>query len=141
MKNTKQGPMENLIQGLDEQSRLLSAEELAQELTARGLDVETFLTKADGLIKSHLKADRTAWMKVADKKRDEMQSAQRTLKTWVGRKTEDIVAAFEALASRRQESFAFRNKADLSVEDKARILDDFERLGAELHGASGAGEK
>jgi hypothetical protein len=133
MKNTKeQGPMENLIQGLDEQSNMLSPEEASEELTARGVNVENLLRKADSLIKSSLKAERTAWMGVADKRRAEMQAAGGALKTWVGRAKEEILAAWEALASEGKESFAFRNKADLSIDDKARILDDLERLKANV---------
>lgn len=130
MKNIKQGPMENLFQGLDEQSSLLSDEEVAAELVAMGVSVDDFLREANALIDLRLKAERTAWMRVADEKIGAMATIRSTITSWVERGEEEIRAAYQALVSgsQGQKAVAFRNKGNLSVADMARILDDFERL-------------
>jgi len=50
MNNPQQGPMENLLQGLDEQSDLLSYEEVTAELADCGVDVGLLLDRIHALI-------------------------------------------------------------------------------------------
>jgi len=130
MKNDEQGPMENLLDGLEEHSDSLSSDELKAELLDRGIDLDAGLEKANATIAAYDKQDRLSWMKVADEKRKSLRVAETPETSWVGRKAEEIRAAFEAFikSAEKETAFAFRNKGDLSVEDMAQILDSNESL-------------
>jgi hypothetical protein len=130
MENDEQGPIENLLDGLDEHSDSLSSDELKAELLDRGIDLDAGLEKADATIAAYDKQDRLRWMKVADEKRKSLSVAEPPETSWVGRKAEEIKAAFEAFikSAEKETAFAFRNKGDLSVEDMAQILDSNESL-------------
>ena len=56
MNHDEQGPMENLLEGLDLHSELLTLEDLKAELRARGIAIDDFLTK----IKVELAAEQKA---------------------------------------------------------------------------------
>jgi undecaprenyl pyrophosphate synthase len=130
MKNDEQGPMENLLDGLDEHSDSLSSDQLKAELLDRGIDLDAGLKKAEMTIAVYDKEDRLSWMKVADEKRKSLTVAETSETSWVGRKAEEIKAAFDAFvkSTEKETAFAFRNKSKLSVEDMAQILDSNEKL-------------
>ena len=130
MENDEQGPIENLLDGLDEHSDSLSSDELKAELLDRGIDLDAGLEQANATIAAYDKQDRLSWMKVADEKRKSLSVAETPGTSWVGRKAEEIKAAFEAFikSAEKETAFAFRNKGDLSVEDMAQILDSNESL-------------
>ena len=122
--------MENLIRGFDEHSIFLSAQEVADELKSLGSNREKTVQHTKTLIASSLKKERTAWMRVADANRHSLESAFRATASWGSRTKEEILAAYEALKSglTGEQAIAFRNQEDLSTEDMAKILDDFERV-------------
>jgi len=130
MENDEQGPIENLLDGLDEHSDSLSSDELKAELLDRGIDLDAGLEQANATIAAYDKQDRLSWMQVADEKRKSLSVAETPGTSWVGRKAEEIKAAFEAFikSAEKETAFAFRNKGDLSVEDMAQILDSNESL-------------
>src|ERR1051325_7729319 len=130
MNGNQQGPMENLLDGLDQQAQFLSDEELKAELEARGIDVNKFLTGARAAITQYQKADRLAWMTIADEKKRRMNTTESRFESWVGKGEEAIKVAWAGFlrTAAPQHTLAFRNKTDLTVEDMARILDDHERL-------------
>jgi hypothetical protein len=123
-------PIENLIEGLSQHARFLTKEERIAELRERGVDVDGFLKKAHSIIAHHQREERLAWMKVAAEKTMRFSALETGLTSWVGKSKEEIVAAYQKVISTMsaQHALAFRNKKDLSVDDMARILDDFERL-------------
>ena len=123
-------PIENLLEGLSQHARLLSKEDRKAELRERGVDVDAFLNEAHSIIAHHQKEDRLAWMKVANEKRRLLAIDDSGFVSWVGKKQEEVVAAFQSFikTASPQHTLAFRNKTDLTVEDMARILDDYERL-------------
>jgi len=125
-----QGPMENLLEGLDIQTRYLSADDIKAELQARGINTDEFLRKAKSAIAEADKAARLAWMKVADDKKRQLEVNRQSFVSWIERPKDEIKAAFEAFIANMEPkcSLAFRNKGLLTVEDMARILDDNERL-------------
>ena len=124
------GPMENLVDALDEQSDLLSVEELREDLCARGIDVDGFLGRMLALQTSHQKAARTSWMKVAEQKSAVLSASRNALRGWLDRGEEEIRAAFAALSTGPQ-VIAFRNKSDdLPLAEMARILEDCDQLKA-----------
>lgn len=127
MSNEEQGPMENILEGLDEQSGVLSFDELKEELGARGIDIGAFLGKLDNLIAEQDKRIRLAWMQAADEKKAALRVAE-TPSGWITRKQEEILTAFAALSASHKTAVAFRNKDTLSLEDMAKILDASDQL-------------
>jgi len=122
--------MENLIRGLDEHTEYLSDEEVREELTAYGVDIDTILKRANALISYSLREERTAWMKEADINCSAINAASKKIISWIGRGEDEILAAFEKLTGglSQQQALAFRNRKDLSVAEKAQILDDFQKV-------------
>lgn len=49
-KLAQQGPIENLLEGLDQHTQFLSKEELEAELRNRGINVDEFLKRAHDMI-------------------------------------------------------------------------------------------
>ena len=127
MPNDKQGPMENLLQGLDEQSDALSSAQLKADLQARGIDIEPFLQQMEEMIAAHDKQQRLAWMQVADEKKESFATGE---SRWLDRSREEIIAAFADFLNLvgEKRALAFRNRGDLSVEDMVAILEANERL-------------
>jgi hypothetical protein len=128
MSNDQHGPMEKLLDGLDEQSGALSLDELREELSARGIGMDAFLAKIGNILAEYDKRERLAWMQVADEKKAALRVAEAPFSSWITRKREDILAAFAALSASRQTAVAFRNKETLSLQDMAEILDANEEL-------------
>jgi|ERR1041384_1185802 hypothetical protein len=130
MNENQQGPMENLLDGLDQHAQFLSDEELKAELEALGIDVDRFLKGARARIAQSQKADRLAWMKVANEKKRRMDASESRIESWLGKGEQAIQTAWAGFmrTAAPRHTLAFRNKTDLTIEDMARILDDYERL-------------
>src|SRR4051794_11299389 len=96
MTNNEQGPMENLLDGLDESTGALSSAELNEELQARGIDGDAVLFKIDAMIAAHDKRQRLAWMQVADEKLISFRVAEVPSSRWIDRQAEEIRVAFAA---------------------------------------------
>jgi hypothetical protein len=123
-------PIEKLLEGLSQHARFLPREERKAELRERGVDVDGFLNEAHSIIAHHQKEERLAWMKVASEKRRLLTGDDSNFVSWTGKSQEVIVAAFQNFLNTAapQQALAFRNKTDLTIEDMALILDDYERL-------------
>jgi hypothetical protein len=130
MNQNQNRPIENLLEGLSQHARFLPREERKAELRERGIDVDGFLNEAHSIIAHHQKEERLAWMKVAIEKKQLLASDDSSFVSWIGKSQEAVVAAFQNLlkTATPQQTLAFRNKTDLTVDDMARILDDYERL-------------
>jgi hypothetical protein len=128
MTNDEQGPMENLLEGLDQQSDALSLDELKEELRARGIEIESFLNQIDKMIADQDRQERLHWMQVADEKKASLRVAETPTSKWIDRTREEILAAFAALSSAGKTAVAFRSKKNLSLNDMAEILDAHERV-------------
>jgi len=130
MNHNQNRPIENLLEGLSQHARFLPREERKAELRERGIDVDGFLNEAHSIIAHHQKEERLAWMKVAIEKKQLLASDDSSFVSWIGKSQEAVVAAFQNLlkTATPQQTLAFRNKTDLTVDDMARILDDYELL-------------
>jgi len=130
MNQNQERPNENLLEGLSQHARFLPREERKAELRERGIDVDGFLNEAHSIIAHHQKEERLAWMKVAIEKKQLLASDDSSFVSWIGKSQEAVVAAFQNLlkTATPQQTLAFRNKTDLTFDDMARILDDYERL-------------
>lgn len=125
-------PIEKLLEGLSHHARFLTREERKDELRERGIDVDGFLNEAHSIIAHHRKTERLAWMKVATEKSKRLSGLESCFASWVGKSKEEIMTAYQNVVNTisPQHTLAFRNKKNLSAEDMARILDDYERLRA-----------
>ena len=130
MSNSNHGPIEKVFEGLDQHSELLSKEELKAELKARGLEVEDYLKETNQLIEEYLKKQRLVWMTEADEKKRQMATAAPLLTDWLKKTRDEIETAFTAWTNQvsPSEAFGFRNRKDLTLEDKARLLNQHESL-------------
>ena len=134
--NTKKGPIEEILDGLQEQSACLTKEEVKAELVARGVNIEGLISRTQELVQKALKEERMGWMKEADKQNTILEAAASRVSSWLNRREEEILAAFDALTSSGGPALAFRNQSKLTVEDMARILDKQEELKSrENHGS------
>src|SRR4051812_18769183 len=113
------GPIDNLLEGLSQHAQFLSQEERKAELRARGIDVDSFLAEAHGIIDACLKEERLAWMKVADEKKIRITTTESQFDSWLNKSEDSIRSAFAALlkTTSPQYTLAFRNKTDLTPED------------------------
>lgn len=123
-------PVENLIEGLSRHAKVLSDEERKAELRERGIDADAFLGEAHSIIAQHQKEARLSWMKEAKEKASRLKQVESNVVSWLGKNRDEILAAYQKIASRlsQEHTLAFRKKGQLSIEDMARILDDYERL-------------
>jgi hypothetical protein len=143
MKPNQNRPVENLVEGLNQHARFLTKEERKSELRDRGIDVDGFLNEAHSIIAHHKKEERLSWMKVANEKSQRFAGEQSSFVSWIGKSKEEILAAFQNLlnTTSAKPCVAFRNKTDLTVEDMARILNDYERLRNEAAAQTPQNEK
>ncbi len=130
MSNSNPGPIEKVLEGLDQHSQLLSKEELKAELIARGLDADNYLKETNQLIERYLKEHRLAWMTEADEKKRQMAVSTSNFTDWLKKTKDEVEAAFIAWTNQvsPSEAFGFRNRKDLTLEDKARLLNQHESL-------------
>ncbi len=70
-------------------------------------------------------------MKEADEKKDKITNIVPSLTDWLTKTKDEIEAAFAAWTNQvspNEPAFGFRNKKDLTFEDKARLLNQHESL-------------
>jgi hypothetical protein len=130
MNHDEHGPMENLLEGVEEHADILTYDELKTELLSRGIDVDTALQDVNRMIAALEKEERLGWMKVADERKSSLLVAETPESTWLQRSAEEVMAAFKAYigSATPETALAFRNKGILSVEDMAQILEANEIL-------------
>lgn len=127
MNHDEQGPMENLLDGIEEHADALNFDELRAELANRGIDVDAALANANRMIQACDREERLGWMRVADHKKESLRVAETPRSQWSNRSSEEILVAF-ALFLKGKKGIAFRNKGDLSIEDMTAILEADEQL-------------
>jgi len=130
------GPMEKIHAAFEAIPEQESIEDTKADLRAIGINPDTALQRFQKITQQKLKEHRLAWMeKVPDQKAafTKAKTAVSGALSWIGRKPEEIVAAFDQYIAGQdlKTAMAFRNKKDLSIEDKAKILDSIKILKAE----------
>jgi hypothetical protein len=106
-------------------------EEVRSDLEDLGINADEVLSRLEAAAKNHLKADRLAWKKDAVAKKSAFQKAKASFASWTSATVEEIEKAYADLLSHADTnvpSFAFRNKTNLSIQDKARLLDSLKIL-------------
>ena len=105
-----------------------AAEEVDTYIADRKVDLTSFLGKVAETVESGYKAERLSWMEAAKKKATE-GAAQ--AESWINRSAEEIeqrVAEVLSGALGPKPLAAFRNFEEMSLEDKASLLDDLELM-------------
>ena len=131
MKHNEQGPMEDLLDGIEEHADALMFDQLRDEAAARGIDLDRALSAVNELIAARSRADRLSWMKVADERKEALRVAEAEERYhWRNKSPEEIIAAFEQFlsSSPAETALAFRNIGNLSTRDMLEILEAHERL-------------
>ncbi len=120
-----------LLEGLDDGGGELSLDELRADLASRGLDPDRLVASVRGKVETFIKSQ--VWRRQATANRERLlATAADRVVSWLGRPPAEIERG--VLAAIRgdwgpQAQAAFRDRTDdLTVEDKARILDDLDRL-------------
>ena len=112
--------------------------ELKRTLVERGLNPDETVSAVKGLVADYVKSKRMSWKDAAIKKQSEMMEATQRLISWLTRPEAEIEAAFAKLQNGA--NLAFRNLSNLTIQEKARILDDAEVLAEAARQKSDNGE-
>lgn len=124
-------PLENVFRGFEIDPQESTPAELKQSLVERGLDPDGTVSAVKGLVADYVKSKRLSWKDAAIKKRTEMMDATQRLVSWATKGEKEVEAAFEKLRNGTygpSPNLAFRNLSNLSIEEKARILDEADSL-------------
>lgn len=136
-------PLENVFRGFEIDPQQSTPAELKQSLVERGLDPDGTVSAVKGLVADYVKSKRLSWKDAAIKKRSEMMAATQRLVSWATRSEKEVEAAFAKLRNGTYgpvSNVAFRNLSSLSIEEKARILDDVDGLSEVARKNSESGE-
>lgn len=126
MEAANRGPLDKFYEALEDVPDTRSLDEIRAELVARGINPDETLQRLQKLVHARLKEDRLAWKTQAAEKKSAFEQAKQAVKSWVTASEEEIERAFGAwISGGSSASVAFRNKTDLSSQDKARLLDSF----------------
>ena len=129
MDSPNQGPIDKIYEALEDVPDTRTVEEIRAELVARGFNPDQTVQRLQSLIHGRLKEERLAWKVQAAQKKSAFEQAKQALKSWVTASEAEIERAFETWAGGgTSASVAFRNKANLSIQDKARLLDSLHIL-------------
>ena len=121
--------LDNILKGV---SINLDSPEVAEEVDSyiadRKLDLTSYLGKVSETVESGYKAERLSWMEAAKKK-----AAAGVVQAgcWINKSAEEIeqrVAEVLSGAFGPKPLAAFRNFEEMSLEDKASLLDDLELM-------------
>jgi hypothetical protein len=131
MKEKKNISLEQFYADLESVPDNRTVEEVRADLEDLGVNADEVLSRLEAVAKNHLKADRLAWKKDGAAKKSAFQQVKASLATWTSATAAEIEKAYADLlnqADANVPSFAFRNKTNLSVQDKARLLDSLKIL-------------
>lgn len=131
MKDKKTSNLQQFYEALESVSDNRSLEEVVAELKELGVDADSALSRLDMAAQEHLKEERLAWRKEAAANKTAFQKVKEEFVSWASASVADIERAYQEVLSQsspNSPSFAFRNKTNLSSQDKARLLDSLKIL-------------
>ncbi len=131
MKEKKNISLEQFYADLESVPDNRTVEKVRADLEDLGVNADEVLSRLEAVAKNYLKADRLAWKKDAAAKKSAFQQVKDSLATWTSATTAEIEKAYADLLNQTDAnvlSVAFRNKTNLSVQDKARLLDSLKIL-------------
>lgn len=139
-------PLDNVIRGIAEPAPTETDEELRESLRRRGLDPAAAAERAREKVQAFLRKKRLAWREGAAASQQRLDAAMSRMNSWRTRPRWEIEDRFADVQrgtlgpnAQARLQVAFRNLANVSVEDKAGFLDDVDllaQMGAEEEGQS-----
>lgn len=128
-------PLERVFRAFEGQIDSMSDDEVAAELSARGLDPAPVTDAVSETVSAFLKRSRLSWKEEAKAKQSVFSESAKKLVSWGTKTKEEIEAAFSQVQqgcfgadAQGKVQTAFSNLKDVSVSDKASMLDDLELL-------------
>ena len=144
MDRGKKNPWAPLLNALDgPDGKELTEDELRADLASRGLDPDHLVASVRDKVDSYVRSQ--AWRSQAEAKRETfLATTASRVGSWLTKSPVEIERGM--LAALRgewgaQAQAAFRERTDLTVEDKAKILDDLEQLRGMQEGAGDGVER
>ena len=135
-------PLRNVFRGLAQDDEQASADGLRKSLHARGFDPDELVSGAMSIVNEGLRQHRLAWQESAKRKLQAYRQTQSCISSWLSKTQADIDQAVASVLRGDwglQAQAAFRGRTDLTTDDKAKILDDLERLRRMENGAEESG--
>ena len=131
----KYEPLRNVLYALEYDFSLLNDEEKKQNLRERGFDIDESIAQVKSIVSNALQEKRVSWQEVAQQNLVQLKEKAGKAIKWVNQSYEEIEETFGAVVSGKygpqaqlQLRGAWRNLKELSIEDKAAILDSIEIL-------------
>jgi hypothetical protein len=131
MKDKKPANLEQFYQALESGPDKRSLEEVTADLKELGVDADNALARLEEAAQEHLKEERLAWRKEAAANKTAFLKVKEGFVSWASATADEIEKAYQEVLSKsapNSPSFAFRNKTNLSSQDKARLLDSLQIL-------------
>ena len=131
----KYEPLRNVLYALEYDFSLLDDEEKKQNLRERGFDIDASIANVKKMVSNALQEKRITWKETAQQNLVQLKEKAGKAFKWVNQSYEEIEEAFGAVVSGKyglqpqlQLRGAWKNLKELSIKDKAAILDSIEIL-------------
>ena len=131
MKEKKPVSLQQFYEELESTPDERTLEQVCADLKELGVNPDDALSRLEQVAQAHLKEDRLAWKQDAAEKKSAFEKVKERIVSWAGAPVTEIEEAFQKLinsAKPDSPSFAFRNRTNLSSQDKARLLDSLHFL-------------
>ena len=131
----KYEPLRNVLDALEYDFSSLNDEEKKQNLRERGFDIDASIANVKKMVSNALQEKRITWKETAQQNFVQLKEKAGKAFKWVNQSYEEIEEAFGAVVSGKygpqpqlQLRGAWKNLKELSIKDKAAILDSIEIL-------------
>lgn len=128
-------PLECVFRALEELPDARDGASLIENLKERGLDPEKTTATVSAKVNAFLKKNRLSWQEIAKQKQENLRAAAALVVSWASRKQEEIERAFASVqqgtygpAAQMKLQAAHRNLTNISLQDKATLLDEIDIL-------------
>jgi hypothetical protein len=115
------------LDALDDVPDNRTIDEVKAELREQGIDADDAIARIKSRIETHLKEQRLSWRKDVAIKRAAFQQTRTSTPSWCDASEAEIEGAYREHFARSNATdtlaLAFRGKKEISVQDKAHLLD------------------
>lgn len=124
-------PLRNILNALSEEESEATATQLRESLQDRGYNPDQLVADAKEIVADTVHKRRLAWQDEARNRLEVFREKQKK-SSWFTKSKEEIERGFLTALKGDfgpQIQAAFRERTNLTTEDKAKIMDDYEQLG------------
>jgi hypothetical protein len=124
-------PLRNVLDALAADDDRASEKELRDSLRARGFEPDELVSGAMSIVEQGLREHRLAWQEAARQRIQAYRATQSRVASWLEKTKTEIDQAVAGVLRGEwglAAQAAFRGRKDLTTDDKAKILNDLERL-------------